>query len=116
MNHLFKWLLKKVRYCIRCNVDQTRINYLLYLFYYNVYSLSSVNISFLGKEEEKMKLDAALNSVAAQVYDNLNEQLKSMQNKQLEEAERLSNELKSRLRQPKELLLSCKNVMRSHCN
>lgn len=62
-----------------------------------------------GRDEEKAKLETALNALAAQVYDNVHEQLQDVQKRQLEESVRLTDELKLKLRQPVALQTLCDN-------
>ena len=51
-------------------------------------------------------MDVMLNKVAAQVYDNVSDQLHAMQRKRVEEGEALAEELKRKIWQPATLQLS----------
>jgi hypothetical protein len=57
-----------------------------------------------------LKLDAALNAMAAQVYDNLYEQLQQIQNKALEDSKVTAEALQSKLKHPTQLKSYCDQV------
>ena len=59
-----------------------------------------------GRAEERKSMDVMLNKVAAQVYDNVSDQLRLLQRKRVEEAEALAGELKRKIWQPAALQLS----------
>ena len=103
------WRLQEGIFNQRLNRRITKVPYIH--FSLNDHSSTwDIDIIHLGREDERKKLDQMVNAVAAQSYDNIYQQLKDLQQQKLKESLEQTEQLKTKLHPPVELISYCDQV------